>query len=319
MKTSTTSFCLLILLIANPADGFDVKDASAQFISELNTADSIYSCFSQDEIFNYGSKSYIDSLFKNALLKNPQLYAAIKVNQYGEVVSDINRDSSVNSNKNVRNKNWFQIPFFKAVDFNAGIVSANSRLCFLKTYPLFENSENSETSGVLAILIDISYCLNKLKEHCSSPFALFYDSSIIYQSNPDKSFLPVKIPQYGRMELVFFEERGDSILPNVVTKEKYPRPAFTWMLIVILIPAIIVITRFIRPKINREELVALEYKNLPEETHKLIHDRAVSQLYCEIKRQLELHESVKIEQEIRNKLHSEIEKKITENHKSSNQ
>lgn len=322
MKKTITSFSLLVLCVST--SGFDMDNASATFVSQLKKADSISGFISQGALFDNRSDMDIDSLLRDVLYSNPQLYGILRVCQDGKVLNDINRDFNSNTALNVKNRAWFQMPLEKGSSFNGGVFKVNSNVCFLKTYPL---TLNASAAGVLAVLIDLKYCLGELTEKCLSPFTLFYDKAIVYQSNSALSVSKVSIPDFGKLELIYGNFSPESFVglsaqnqdfkKNLSIKDQKNSPThfLPWTITLLTIGISLLTIHLSKPRIKKEELIALEYQKLPAETHKLIRDRAISQLYCEIKRQIETHEMDKIQQEAREKLVLACESKLVNNKK----
>lgn len=322
MKKAITSFSLLVLCVST--SGFDMDNASVTFLSHLKRADSISEFLSQGVLFDNRSDTAIDSLLRDILDCNPQLYGILRVCQNGTVLNDINRDSNSNTALNVKSRAWFQTPLEKRSSYIGGIFSVNSNICFLKAYPI---ALNTSAAGVLAVLIDLKYCLGELTEKCLSPFTLFYDKAIVYQSGPPLQVSKVSFPDFGKLELIYSNISPESFIglsaqnQNLeknysIMDQKNPTIIFLpWTIALLTIGISLLIIFLSRHRIKKEELIALEYQKLPAETHKLIRDRAISQLYCEIKRQIETHEMDKIQQEVREKLALAYESNLINNKK----
>jgi hypothetical protein len=320
MKKTITSFSLLVLCVS--INGFEKNNAFVVFISHLKKADSISEFLSQGTLFDNRSKTAVDSLLRDVLYNNPQLYGILRVGHNGKVLNDINRGYISDTTLNVKNRTWFHTPLEKKSPYIGGIFNVNSNICFLKTYPI---ALNTSSSGVLAILIDLKYCLGILTEKHPSPFTLFYDKTIVYQSDPPLQVAKITIPDFGKMELVYSNISPESV---DVSAQNHPKKNFSimdlenpptvfllWTIALLTIGISLLIIYLSKSRIKKEELIALEYQKLPAETHKLIRDRAISQLYCEIRRQIETHEMDKIKQEVREKLASAYESSLINNKK----
>lgn len=314
MKITKVLFFILLPLFKDPAFSFEADSASKKIHSLLSISDTLYKRISNNNLFR-GKPSSIDSLFTYAIKTHPEIYALVYVNTNGSMVSDINRDLISNTLGSVRKKDWFVIPSSTDSPYVAGIVSANSKLCLLKTYPISDSTK----IGVLAILVELQECLKDLKTSFPFPFLLLYNNTIIYQSDLQLPYSRIPIPSYKNMEFIYSE---NSVLQTETMQEESLNISVFEKCIRILattlpwsLTSIAVIFSFFfffsrKNKVTREELVALEYQKLPEQVHKLIHDRAISQLYCEIKRQLETHEIDNIRNEVREKLVNEMKVKI---------
>jgi hypothetical protein len=301
-----------------------MDNASATFVSHLKKADSVSEFLSQGTIFDNRSDTAIDSLLRDVLYSNPQLYGILRVCDNGKVLNDIKRDFNSNSVLNVKNKYWFQASLEKGSSYDGGIFTVNSNICFLKTYPI---THNTSAAGVLAVLIDLKYCLGELAEKCLSPFTLFYDKAIVYQSDPPLQVSKVSAPDFEKLELIYSNVPAEHFTGLSAPKKDLqknfsvwdqndpPSAFFPWIIILLTIGISLLIIFLSKPRIKKEELIALEYQRLPEETQKMIHDRAISQLYCEIKRQLETHEMDRIQQEVREKLALAYESSLVNNKK----
>ncbi|NLL12652.1 MAG: hypothetical protein GX267_04540 [Fibrobacter sp.] len=322
MKKTITSFSLLVLCVST--SGFDMDNASAVFISHLKKADSISEFLSQGTLFENRSKTAIDSLLRDILYNNPQLYGILRVCQDGKVLNDINRGTNSNATLNVKNRPWFQTSIEKGSSYTGEVFTVNSNVCFLKSYPL---TLNTSAAGVIAVLIDLKYCLGELAEKSLSPFILFYDKAIVYQSDPPLQVSKVSVPDFGKLELIYSNNSPESFVGfptqnqktgkdfSVFNQNNFPTTFLPWTIALLTVGISLLIIYLSKPRIKKEELIALEYQKLPEETHKMIRDRAISQLYCEIKRQIETHEMDKIQQEVREKLALAYESSLVNNKK----
>lgn len=309
MKKTITSFSFMILCVYSTS-GFEMGDVSAAFISHLKKTDSISTILSSGNIFTNSSNNATDSLLREILNCNPQLYGILRFSRDGQVLNDVNRDFLSNTSVNVKNRTWFQTPLKSGSPFVGGVLTANSNICFLKTYPLITQNI---TTGVLAILTDLKYCLGELTGNHLSPYTLFYDKAIVYQSDPSLSLTRIPIPEFGKLELIY-NNTPLTHSPGLSAKNQRPEPEFLitnrgpfsvllpWSITILTIAISLLVIHLSKPKIKKEELIALEYQKLSDETHKLIRDRAISQLYCEIRRQIETHEMSKIQQDVREKL-----------------
>lgn len=324
MKLST-ALLFFLLSISVQASGFDKDNAVANFIALLKNTDSVNVQLSQQIVIKNNSDTYIDTLFRNVLNSNPQIYAVLRINHNGKILNDINRDFAANTIGNVKNKVWFKSPMKDGSVFIGGVFTANSRKCFLKTFPLINKEKKNSTYGVLACLIDLEYCLKDLPQKELSHFTLFYDKAIVFQSDPPPPFSRISIPEFGKLELMYVPSViSDPLTINyhhtttnsIITDNQTPLTSYLpWALTFLTLAISLCFVIITKPKIKKEELVELEYQKLSEETHKLIYDRAISQLYCEIKRQVETHELNKIQNEVRQKIASDMEPKNEQYHK----
>lgn len=321
MKKAITSFSLLFLCVST--NGFETDNAFVSFISHLNKADSVSEYLSHGTLFDNRSDMDVDSLLRDVLYNNPQLYGILRIRNDGKVLNDINRDLKSNTTLNVKKRTWFHAPAEKRSSYIGGIFNVNSNPCFLKSYPI---NLNTSSPGVLAVLIDLNYCLRELSEKHPSPFILFYDKAIVYQSDPPLQVSKVTIPDFGKLELIYSNNSPESFINP--TAQMHPNKNYSlmelenpltvflpWAIALLAIGISLLIIHLSKPRIKKEELIALEYQRLPEETHKLIRERAISQLYCEIKRQIETHEMDRIHQEVREKLASAYEASLVNNKK----
>lgn len=307
MKKTITSFSLLVLCIST--SGFDMDNASAVFVSHLKKADSVSVFLSQSTLFKKLPDTAIDSLLRDVLDNNPQLYGILRVSQDGKVLNDINRSYNSNATLNVKNRSWFQAFMEKGSSYEGEVFNVNSNVCFLKAYPL---TKKNSASGFLAVLVDLKYCLGELAEESLSPFTLFYDRAIVYQSSEPLQVSKVTVPDFGKLELIYstispqsFEglsSQNSEKNFSIFDQENSPTDFLPWAIALLTVAISLLLIYLSKPRIKKEELIALEYQRIPEETHKQIRDRAISQLYCEIKRQIETHEIDKIQQEVREKL-----------------
>lgn len=322
MKKTITSFSLLVLCVST--SGFDMDNASAVFVSHLKKADSVSVFLSQSTLFKKLSETAIDSLLRDVLDSNPQLYGILRVCQDGKVLNDINRSSNSNAALNVKNRSWFQAFMEKGSSYKGEVFNVNSNVCFLKAYPL---TKNNSAAGVLVVLVDLKYCLGELAENSLSPFTLFYDRAIVYQSSEPLQVSKVAVPDFGKLELIYStispQYFGGLSSQNQNTEKNFsifdqknsPADFLPWAIALLTVGISLLIIYLSKPRIKKEELIALEYQRLPEETHKQIRDRAISQLYCEIKRQIETHEIDKIQQDVREKLALAYESSLGNNKK----
>ena len=107
-----------------------MDNASAVFISHLKKADSISEFLSQGTLFENRSKTAIDSLLRDILYNNPQLYGILRVCQDGKVLNDINRGTNSNATLNVKNRPWFQTSIEKGSSYTGEVFTVNSNVCF---------------------------------------------------------------------------------------------------------------------------------------------------------------------------------------------
>lgn len=304
----------IFLPFASMATEFEILDASSIFFSNLKKADSIGIYYSHiPNIRDYSAES-TDSVFSDILKKTPQIYGITKINKNGDIEFDINRSSTISSNQNVKNKNWFRIPLLNAKPHIGGIVNANSKACFLKSYPVMDTSLSQNPDGVIAILIDIDYCLKSFCEKYDHPFSLIYNNSILYQNEPELLFSRIRNPEYPSLEFLYannLQPVADSLIPSPYNQKSSTNMLQTVFLCISAIICIIILSILFlnKHRVKKEDFIAMQYNKLSEETKKLVQERAMSQLYCEIKRQIEIHESDKIENEVREKLYKEIIKK----------
>ena len=161
----------------------------------------------------------------------------------------------------------------------------------------------------------------------SFTFYPFYDKAIVYQSDPPLQVSKVSVPDFGKLELIYSNNSPESFVGfptqnqktgkdfSVFNQNNFPTTFLPWTIALLTVGISLLIIYLSKPRIKKEELIALEYQKLPEETHKMIRDRAISQLYCEIKRQIETHEMDKIQQEVREKLALAYESSLVNNKK----
>jgi len=322
MKKTITSFSLLVLCVST--SGFDMENASADFVSHLKKADSVSISLSKSTLFKNRSETAIDSLLRDVLCSTPQLYGILRVCQDGKVLNDINRSSNSIATFNVKNRSWFQAFMEKGVSYKGDIFNVNSNVCFLKTYPIIKNNSAIE---VLAVLFDLKYCLREMAEKSPSPFILFYDKAIVCQSSKPLPVSKVTVPEFGNLELIYSNNLPESLISLSSQNQNHeksfsifdikysPTVFLPWTITLLTIGISLLLIYLSKPRINKEDLIAMEYQRLPEETHKQIRNRALSQLYCEIKRQIETHEMDKIQQEVSEKLALAYESSLGNNKK----
>ena len=121
---------ILFLLVRGINQRFDMDNASAAFISHLKKSDSISEFLSQGTLFENRSKTAIDSLLRDILYNNPQLYGILRVCQDGKVLNDINRGTNSNATLNVKNRPWFQTSIEKGSSYTGDVFTVNSNVCF---------------------------------------------------------------------------------------------------------------------------------------------------------------------------------------------
>ena len=319
--TNVVFFSLLILCSLNVkaiSDTTGSRTPDAIFLESFSSIDSIAAAVSGTTCKSNNFQRRVDSIVENVLDKNQLIQGVSMLDNSGAVIKDYNRAKKTIAAQNVASRDWFTIPRTGQIPFFGGIVRANSKNCLLKSYPLALDKNISK--GVLVVLVDAAQFLKQIEFQFKNPFTVTYKSVQLYSSSPENTALPfhTTIAGYDNLAISYGAENISASFVAAPTNQKSPAKTLFSLplpLMYVIITLVLALISFMwgrsyLKKFKDRRILELEYEKISKEQQKQIHDRALSQVYCEVKRQIETHEMGKIEDEIRHKIEHDVQEKV---------
>jgi hypothetical protein len=316
-------FCSSIVVLGISAAGAlaatDTPTPSALFIESIASIDTLPDELSRHAPKSAASTTSVDSIARVILDRTPVIQGIFLIDGSGAVVSTFNRTRKSVAMGNVALKEWFVAAKTDRIPVFGGVVRADDRYCFLKSYPFALTSGKKSSDGVLVVLVDATRFLDQIRLEFGQPFTVTYKSVPFYRSSAETTDMPAHATMSGYADLAIdYGARVPAV--TAATRRSFTTALFSTPLAFAFLAGTLLLCilsyffgRQSQKQSNYKKFLEMEYEKISKEQQKEIHDRALSQVYCEIKRQIETHELKKIEDEIRQKIGLDIEARILVN------